>query len=309
LPGSNESRHYIGLDGEIEIPLKRWGTINVQPTLIYMTSKADVYGRPGDVATAPCAGDPDLRCPTGARQTMRARSWLVDLRAWWLCDGQCLDETWLGNYVRLGDAIEISGLFMWTPGDASHHDLFRRNRVYHPITTDGDYLNGWNEILATGSVDNLTGNAHGMGDNVGLGQYGRLQIGTRATWDLYRYWDRALSFHFKSSWVWTDKKVDTDAGAPLGGRTTGSYGNIPCAISETDCLPGNNRRGDARYVGTEISVGMTYKLFRHLAFDIVGAWLFAGSALDSTSRNPDGTLIKHDAKDARLMSARVKYSF
>ena len=233
----------------------------------------------------------------------------MDIRAGWVCDVRCLDETGIGNLVRFGESIHLESLFMWTPGDASHHNLFRKSRVYHPLTTDGDYLSGWNEILATGSVDYLTGNAHGMGDNVGLGQYGRLQIGTRLTWEVWRDWDRAVRLHTKASSVWTDQKVDTDAGSAQLRSGPGSYANVPCALLEDNCPPGNNRRGDARYVGTEASVGLTYQFHRNIVFDAVAAYLFAGSALDSTVREVDGTLLKHRARDAHLISARVRYSF
>lgn len=308
-PGSNEFRHYFGVDGVLDLELGRWGRVQVQPTAIYMTSTVDVYGAPGVPATATCGPDAALRCPADApRQSSRTQSWLLDVRAGWLCDGRCLDETWVGDIVRLGDALHLEGLLMWTPGDASHHNVFRKNRVYHPLTTDSDYLAGWNEILATGSVDYLTGNAHGMGDNVGLGQYGRWQLGTRLTWDVWRYADQALSFHGKSSWVWTDQKVDTDAGSPQVGGS-GSYANVPCALRDADCRPDNNRRGDARYVGTEVSLGLTYTFHRSLVFDAVAAYLFAGSALDSTARDPDGMLVKRAAKDAHLVAARVRYSF
>ena len=309
-PGSNEYRHYVGIDGTVEIERGRWGKIHIDPTVIYMTSTVDVYGRPGVPAAALCGALRDIRCPSGPREISRARSWLVDLRAGWYCYGSCLDETPVGNLVRLGSGIHVEGLFMWTPGDASQHNLFRKNRVYHPLDTDFDYLNGWSEILSTGSVDYLTGNsAHGMGENVGLGQYGRVQVGARLTWDAYQYWDRGLSVHFKWSSAWTDQKVDTDAGSPQPDDRSGSFGNVPCALLEANCLPGNNRRGDASYIGTETSVGITYQFTRNIVFDVVGAYLFAGPALDSTVRQADGALVKRPAKDAQLAAARLRFRF
>jgi hypothetical protein len=308
-PGSQESRHYVGIDQDIQLELGRAGWLRIQPTVIYMLARADVFGTSGVPNATACGSDAGVRCPTGSRQSSTSQSWLVDIRAGWVCDGRCLNETGLGNLVRIGESIHAEALFMWTPGDASHHNVFRRNRVFHPLTTDGDYLSGWNEILATGSVDYLTGNAHGMGDNIGLGQYGRWQIGTRLTWEVWREWDRALRFHTKASWVWTDQKVDTDAATAQRGRGAGSYGNVPCALLEDNCPAGNNRRGDARYVGTEASIGMTYQFHRHIVFDAVAAYLFAGSALDSTVRESDGTFVKHRARDAHLIAARVRYSF
>jgi len=42
---------------------------------------------------------------------------------------------------------------------------------------------------------------------------------------------------------------------------------------------------------------------------MVGAYLLSGSALDSTFRNAQGTLVKQDSRDAQTLSARVRYQF
>lgn len=308
-PGSVEHRIYTGVDARIERGRDRWGYVYLDPTVIYMHSTADVFG---DAAT--CSGP--AGCPAvSPRNVNRVQSWLVDLRGGWFCDSRCLDETLVGRLVRVGDALHVEGLFVWTPGDASHHNLFRKNRIYHPIATDREYLTGWGEILALGTADNLTGNAHGMGDNVGLGRYGRVQVGARVTHDIWRYGDEALAVQLRWSSMWTDRKVDTDAGpssAAMAAGTAalqGSYGNVPCALVEGTCLAGANRRGDARYVGTEVSFDVTYEFLRGLTLDLVGAHLFAGPALDSTFPDRTGQLIKRSARDADLVALRVRYRF
>ena len=46
-PGSHESRHYLGVDQDIELELGRAGWLRIHPTVVYMRSRADVFGRPG----------------------------------------------------------------------------------------------------------------------------------------------------------------------------------------------------------------------------------------------------------------------
>ena len=282
--GGTEHRHYVGLDAQLE-----WeAEFHFEPTFIYMVSTADTAG---DASTlAQLCGDKPCPVPPGSRrQHMLARSWLLDVRGGWRCRLLAVNC----------EALHVESLAMWTPGDASHHNLFRKNRVYHPVGTNGNYLLGWNEILAPGSVDYLTGNAHGMGDNIGLGRYGRIQIGTRVSYTLWRTGYEEAIVSFKGSTAWTDQAVDTDAG-PLTGTRTPAYGNVPCAIAETNCRPGNNRRGDARYIGTELSLGFTYRLALGLTFDVVGTYLFAGPALDAATRS---------SRNAQLVAGRVRFQF
>ena len=282
--GGTEHRYYAGLDAELS-----WeAEFHFAPTFIYMTSTADTAGDAATLALS-CGGTPCPASPGARRQQMLTRSWLVDLRGGWRCRLLAVNC----------EALHVESLAMWTPGDASHHNLFRKNRVYHPVGTHGNYLLGWNEILAPGSVDYLTGTAHGMGENIGLGRYGRIQVGTRVSYTLWRTgYDEAIA-SVKGSTAWTDQAVDTDAG-PVSGTNTPAFGNVPCAIAETNCRPGNNRRGDERYIGTELSVGFTYRLALGLTFDVVGAYLFAGGALDSATRA---------ARNAQLVAARVRFQF
>jgi hypothetical protein len=68
--------------------------------------------------------------------------------------------------------------------------------------------------------------------------------------------------------------------------------------------------GDESYIGTEISLGLTYRFAPGLVFDVVGGWLFAGSALDTTvTRDGGATFTKLDAKYAQILAARVRYTF
>jgi len=78
--------------------------------------------------------------------------------------------------------------------------------------------------------------------------------------------------------------------------------------------------GDSRYLGTETDLGITWRFAPNLAFDVLGAYLFAGAALDThectttaSSSNPCGTgatsYVKREANDAYLLMSRVRLSF
>ena len=192
---------------------------------------------------------------------------------------------------------------MWTPGDDAQHDSFKNTKLYHPVNVDIGYGASWTEILSLGSVDYFTSAAHGMGENVGLGRYGRRQIGGRLTYSI----TPAFDVNFKAASAWTDTKVDTDVAATIN---SSSFGSTPCALApgQAGCA-GTNLRGDNRWIGFEADLGLTYRFAPGLTFDAVYGHLFAGSALDTTYVNPAGTLRRIDAKDADVFSARVRYQF
>jgi hypothetical protein len=285
---STEERWYFGLDAQTN-----FGPFYFDPTVIYEDSQADVYR----IAGGDPALSPGLLQGSGQRVNQNTHAWLVDLR---------------GGF-RAGPLL-IEMLGMWTPGDDAQHDSFKNTKVYHPVNNDIGYMAGWNEILSLGSVDYFTSAAHGMGENVGLGRYGRRQITARVSYAL----TPAFTISGKASGAWADTKVDTDAiGStnPLTGISTSSFGAVPCAlvnpatIGGNACLPGNNNRGDHRYIGTEVSLGLTYQFAPGLTFDVVGAYLFAGGALDTTFANQAGTIIQQNAKDAQVVAGRVRYQF
>lgn len=280
---STEARHYFAVDAQTN-----FGPFYFDPTIIYETSSVDVYSTTGGDGL-----DAGFTQGTGKKNTQDTRSWLVDLRGGW----------------RAGPLL-LEGMFVWTPGDDAQHDSFRTTKVYHPISTDGAGWGGWAEILSPGSVDYLNGASPGINENGGLGRYGIMRVGGRASYALTP--DFTLSGK-AASW-WTDTKVDTDA--PAGTQRTGvgsaSYGAVPCA-GPSGQAPGagcDTFRGDSRWVGVEASVGATYRFAPGLTFDVVYAHLFSGPALDSTNPNQvTGTNVSNKAQDADLAAARVRYQF
>jgi len=282
---STEERWYFGIDAQTN-----FGPVYFDPTIIYMTSNVDVYRGTGDATL-----NGGLTQGAGTRVNQDINSWLIDLRAGF----------------RAGPLL-IEGFGMWTPGDDAQHDSFKNSRVYHPVNVDIAYAAGWTELLSLGSVDYFTSAAHGMGENMGLGRYGRFQVGSRVSYAI----TPAVTVSGKWASAWTDTKVDTDAIGSTNiqtGLSTSSFGAVPCALVApgfgNPCLAGTNNRGDSRYIGTEFSAGVTYQFAPGLTFDLVGAYLFTGGALDTTFINTSGTIIQQDSKNAQLVAARVRYQF
>jgi hypothetical protein len=273
---SHEDRWYLGLDTRLTA-----GPFYLDPTFIYEHSNVDVYR--GTTGTTLAAG---LAQGVGQRVHQKINSWLVDVRGGW----------------RIGPLL-LELMAMWTPGDDAQHDSFRNSRVYHPVNVDIGYGASWTELLSLGSVDYFTSAAHGMGENVGLGRYGRRQIGTRVTYSV----TPAFDVNFKGAAAWTDTKVDTDA---VAAATGGSFGAVPCAFTPSIAgCAGTNLRGDHRFIGVEVDGGITYRFAPGLSFDAVYGHLFTGSALDNTWTSQFGALRKVDSKDADVVSARVRYQF
>jgi hypothetical protein len=274
---SQEDRFYYGID-------TRWtvGPFYLDPTFIYEHSNVDVHRGATDTTLA--AG---LLQGSGERVHQNTDAWLLDVRGGW----------------RIGPLL-LEGMVMWTRGDSAQHDSFKNTKVYHPVNVDIGYGASWTEILSLGSVDYFTSSGHGMGENIGLGRYGRRQIGTRLTYSI----TPAFDVNFKAAGAWTDTEVDTDSPATLTGS---SYGATPCAFlpAGTAGCAGTDLRGDKRFIGAEADLGITYRFAPGLTFDAVYGHLFAGDALNTTFVNPAGTLRKIDAKDADVFAARIRYQF
>jgi hypothetical protein len=180
---------------------------------------------------------------------------------------------------------------VWTPGSDSTDDL-RSGKIgyFQPLNLDTGYWAGWSNIQALG-VDYFNGGGGtlgGMSTGIGYDRYGRRGFGLRATYSL----TPSLAFYGIVSPTWTDEKVDTDTTAGAAGR------GAPAAATNG---------GDDRYIGTEVDLGMTWRWAANTAFDLVGAYLFAGDALDTAS--PTAPLTKRGAEDGWTIAARVRLSF
>jgi hypothetical protein len=181
--------------------------------------------------------------------------------------------------------LEARGV--WTTGNEAGDDLRTEDRNYfQPLDLDSGYWSGWSNIQALG-VDYFNGGSGFGGGNpataIGYDRYGRLGFALRATYSL----TPRLAFYGIVSPTWTSEKVDTDTtSAATRGAPTSS--------------------GDSTYVGTEADLGMTWRFAPNTVFDLVGAYYFAGEALDANDGAGTST---RDAKDGWTLAARVRLSF
>ena len=225
--------------------------------------------------------DPTIYYQVGTRDvlaTMNGGTRKVETKmSSWLIDA-------IGSYQMGPLLLEARGVY--STGNKPRDNLAKRISYFEPLDLDTSYYNTWTSILGLG-VDYKTGcsaGTAGMCTNVGYDRYGRAQFGLRATYSV----TPAFSVFIVTNPTWTAEKVDTDTDST---RT---------AINGDSTL-----EGDSRYIGTESSIGLTWKFAPNIALDWTGSWLAAGKALDST----DPGNVKRKADDALATSARVRFAF
>ena len=171
---------------------------------------------------------------------------------------------------------------------------------YQPLTTDTSYWGGgWGEIYSLG-IDYFNGSLRGMGSVIGHDRYGRQQFALRAIYSV----TPDLDLRGIVSPGWNARSLDTDGQPtflPFQGGASGS-----CNTAAVGKGAGCN--GDASYIGTEVALGLTWRFAPGLVFDLAGAVLFSGSALD-TSEVLNGVLTKRESKNIYLVTSRVRFSF
>jgi hypothetical protein len=202
----------------------------------------------------------------------------ADIRAW-LVDVQ-------GGFQLGPLLLEARGVY--TTGNEADDDLTGgRRRYFQPLDVDTGYWAGWSQIQALG-IDYFNGGGGtlaGMSTGIGYDRYGRAGLAGRVTYSL----TPQLAFYLIGSPTWTAEKVDTDT-------TSGAAGRGPSAAATNG--------GDSRYIGTEVDLGTTWRFAPNTVFDLVGAYLFAGGALDTLDASGG-----RDAKDGWTIAARVRLSF
>jgi hypothetical protein len=192
----------------------------------------------------------------------------------------------IGSFQAGPLLLEVRGVY--SPGNKAKDNLAKRISYFEVLNTDTSYYAGWTSILGLG-VDYTSGCAAstlGMCTNVGYDRYGRAQFGVRGTYSM----TPNLSVWGVVNPTWTAEKVDTDTSVTRAHLT-------------------GDMQGDSSYIGTEGSIGLTWKFAPNVAFDWSGAYLFAGKALDTTETLVSGALAKRGADDGWLTTARVRLSF
>jgi hypothetical protein len=209
----------------------------------------------------------------------------------------------IGSY-QLGPVL-LEARWNYSTGNKARDNLAKGIRYFQPLTTDGIYYAGWAQIMALG-IDYFNGvSMAGMGSGVGYDRFGRNQLGVRATYTVMP----PLSFYAVVSPTWTAEKVDTDTNSGL------LPGAVGLTVARTTVSQNSWASGDSSYIGTEANLGMTWRFSPNAAFDLVGGYLFAGDALDTTEcTNGAPTCApsltrKKSAQDAYTLAARVRLAF
>jgi len=270
---TEENRHTIGVDARF-----RSGPFSLDPTIMFQF------------------GDRTQRNPAGTIDAI-TRAWLIDV---------------IGGFQLGPLLLEARGVY--STGNDSKDDLRQRVRYFEPLDLDTGYWAGWSTIQAL-NVDYYNGGAgtmQGLPTNVGYDRYGRLGFAVRATYSL----TPELAFYGTVSPTWTDKKVDTDTRICNGNFPPGGFPTLTAAqLAALGCTSsgGVNPRGspvaatnggESRYLGTEVDLGTSWRFAPNTVFELVGAWLFAGGALDT--RDESG---RRDAHDGWTVAARMRMSF
>jgi hypothetical protein len=202
-------------------------------------------------------------------------------------------QTWIFDTTARFRAglFNVEGRFMWTPGMRAEDTVQSGRdtiRYYQPINSGFGYMAGWAEIQSVGVeyAGGLLSPAAGVAlrQSPSYDKYGRIFAALAADYVL----TPALTLKSLVNMSWTDQAVDTHGTLSfLGLSSTGA-------------------RGTERYLGTEINLGLTYRFAPNVAFDLMGAYMFVGSAMNHA--NTPGGDVK-DADDVYKAVARVRFTF
>jgi hypothetical protein len=218
-------------------------------------------------------------------------------------------SAWLIDLVlsyQLGPLL-IEARGGYSTGNKARDNLAKGIRYYQPLDTDGNYwAGGWTQFWASG-IDYFNQGWPTTGNYVGYDRYGRGSIAGRITYSL----TPTLSLYGVVHTFLTAQAVDTDTSSVLA--TTGGTG-FPARLTSSQK---SWVSGDSNYLGTELNLGLTWYFSANAAFDLVGGYLFAGSALDASECRGTltiagvctGQVVKMDSKDAYTLTARVRLAF
>ena len=264
----------------------RWrlGGFGLDPTFYYQWGRVDSQA----IDNGPGANG------VGTKQvTADMSAWFLDL---------------IASYQLGPVLLEARG--MYSTGNKARDNLAKGIRYYQPLdTVQLYYAAGWSGFLAS-SIDYLTPHATTMGSYVGYDRYGRASIAGRVTYNF----TPAVSLYGVVGAHFTAQAVDTDTGSQLA-IPVGTGIPARTTVSQNSWVS-----GDSNYLGTELNLGLTWRFSANTAFDIIGGYLFAGSAFDAAEcRVPtgvtanaacsNGTVVRMDAKDAYTLAARVRIAF
>ena len=254
----------------------RMGPFGLDPTVYWQFGRADTQGF--------------NNTGTARKMTADMSAWLVDV---------------IASY-QLGPLL-LEGRGVYSTGNKARDNLSKSINYYQPLDTDGNYwAGGWTQFWAS-AVDYFNQGWATTGNYVGYDRYGRIGLAGRATYNI----TPALSLYGVVHAMWTAEAVDTDTTSQLA-----SSAGVGTAARLTIVNAPGWLQGNSNYVGTEGNLGMTWRFAPNVAFDLVGAWLFAGDALNAaecrgtlSATGCAGTVVRMDAHDAYTLAARMRLSF
>jgi hypothetical protein len=213
----------------------------------------------------------------------------VDVRSW-IFDG-------IAGY-RLGP-LDLSTRFMYTPGQETQHIITNGSDIGYfqtPVNSGFAYMTGWTEIQTSQVEYNnaLISGCPGctLRQNPSFDKYGRIMWAVKADYAL----TPALNFYGIVNVSWTDKDVDET--------------QIVSGAGSVASRRGDQIRGENDYLGTEVDLGMTWRFAPNVALDLVGAYMFTGSAFDQSTNAANQTAgVVNDAKDVYKVVSRIRFTF
>jgi hypothetical protein len=228
----------------------------------------------------------------GTRQSADIKAFLGDVRA---------------SY-QLGPLL-LSGMVMATSGQDAKSNPYKSIKYFTPLDTDTSYLADWGlNIMALG-IDYYQILGSGTGSNpgvtIGWDKYGRISPGVKASYAI----TPALTVGAGVMPNWTWNKVDTDAFVVAGGGLQPSF---VCRKTLATCQP----KGESQFLGTELSLALTYRFAPGLVFDWAFGYMFTDSAMSHRYVGSDynagaGLPVRKDigVSDIAISTARVRFSF
>jgi hypothetical protein len=272
-----EDRFTAGLDARW-----RFGPFSFNPTVLYQFGSREQISPISSFTSGP-----------GVMTTLRRDAWYVDFRSGW----------------QAGPLL-IEGLGIYTTGNKATDriDLNRsRLKYFEPISLDNGAVSGFTEMQGGGQIDyntRIRANAGSLNPGVAIGydKYGLIVGGLRASYAL----TPTFTLRTLAAARWMAEDVDTASTVAAGTGLTPR-----CSAASVDagtCVD----RGTARYYGTELALGFQWRFAPNVAFDLVGAYFFAGPALSSPAITNAVTGVVsngRDPQDAQVVATRVRFTF
>jgi len=271
----SENRFTIGIDTRFTA-----GPFFVDPTFLYQFGDRTLI--------------PPTTAAAGIVQEQGMSAFLFDVRGGW----------------RLGPLLLEAG-GMYTTGNKAQENMRHGRRdlnYFQPISADGGNWGSWCEIGCLGidyfqHVNSLAAGLN-MTSSIGYDKYGLIRLAARASYAV----TPAFSLRGTIMGNWTAEEVDTSEILSVAtGRATCEVGDGVGGLCGNHISDG---RGNSRYLGTEVDLGLTWRFAPGIAFDLVGGYMFTGGAFSSALGGAAAPLRSNrGTQDIQTIASRVRFTF